>query len=362
MYKIKILNVNVNVNVYKLSLQKGCLNMATMKDIAEKANVSITTVSRVINNKPDVSEETKEKINNIIKELGYQPNNIARSLVLQKSHTIGLLIPDISNPFFPEVAKGIEDEAKKYNYSVIYNNTNHSLQGEKEGIELLKSKQVDGIILSLSMSNKEILDKLKNDSYPVIQIDNIIPDSIYPSVLIDNKKSAYNATQHLIDMGHKDIAHITGDLKTKTGNDRLNGYKKALQDNNISLNEDWILEGDYSQNSGYLNFNKLLKQKMIPTSIFAANDLTALGIYEAALEKEIKIPEDISIIGHDDINVSSLVQPKLTTMAQPTYELGKLASNILINKLINEENFDTGEERVLETKLIKRDSIKKISN
>ena len=112
MYKIKILNVNVNVNVYKLSLQKGCLNMATMKDIAEKANVSITTVSRVINNKPDVSEETKEKINNIIKELGYQPNNIARSLVLQKSHTIGLLIPDISNPFFPEVAKGIEDEAK----------------------------------------------------------------------------------------------------------------------------------------------------------------------------------------------------------------------------------------------------------
>ncbi|AZR73753.1 LacI family transcriptional regulator [Anoxybacter fermentans] len=327
----------------------------TIKDIAKEANVSTTTVSRVLNNKPDVSDKTKKKVLEVINKLGYNPNGIARGLVLQKTYTIGLIIPDICNPFFPEVARGIQDKARQLGYSVIFYNTDNNKQREKEAIDLLKSKQVDGIILSLSMSNKEELDKLEEENFPVVQIDRKIPGSIFPTVTIDNILSAYNATKYLIELGHKYLAHITGNLGTKTGQDRLEGFKQALKEFNLDYKDEYILEGDYSKESGYKQMKTLLTQKKRPTAVFAANDLMAIGAYEAIFDYGLKIPEDISIIGHDDIDIASIIRPGLTTMTQPKYKLGQIAAEMLIKRIEGLES-DNQQEVVLNTELIVRDS------
>lgn len=315
----------------------------TIKDVAKKANVSITTVSRVLNNKPDVSDQTKEKIKKIIKELGYNQNDVARGLVLDKTYTIGLIIPDISNPFFPKLAQGVENKAKELGYSVIFCDTNNKISEEIEAIELLKRKKIDGIILSLSLKNKEELKKLKEENFPVVQIDRQIPGFDYPIVTIDNVKSSYKATKYLIQLGHTKIAHITGDLDTKTGQDRLEGYKKALKEFNLFQKEEWILSGDYSLESGFNQMKNILNSKNLPTAIFAANDLMAIGAYNAIFNNNLKVPEDFSIIGHDDIEIASIIRPGLTTIEQPKYSLGKKTAEILIEE-IEKSNYSFSDE------------------
>jgi LacI family transcriptional regulator len=329
----------------------------TIKDIAAKANVSTTTVSRVINNKPDVSDKTKAKIQKIITQNNYQPNDIARGLVLKKTKTIGLIIPDISNPFFPEIIKGVEHKTKDFGYSVIICDTDNQIKQEKSSIDLLLSKQVDGIIMSLSNDSLMDLDAIKESNLSIVQLDRNIPDLNYPMVSVDNKVSGYKATKYLIDLGHKKIGHVTGELHTKTAQDRMEGYKKALNDNNLEINEILIINGDYSKKSGYQAMKKMINNQT-PTAVFFANDLMALGAYEALDEYNLKIPDDISIIGHDDIDVSSLIQPKLTTMSQPKNKLGKIAAEILLDLI--ENNKDFSEDVILNTKLVKRQSAKKL--
>ncbi|MGM0502384.1 MAG: LacI family DNA-binding transcriptional regulator [Bacillota bacterium] len=328
----------------------------TIKDIAEKAEVSPTTVSRVLNDKPDVSDETKQKIEEVINELNYNPNGIARGLVLNKTHTLGLVIPDISNPFFPEVAKGIEDKAKEAGYSVIFCNTDNHTQGEKEAIELMKSKQVDGMIVSLAINeeNKKELAELAAENFPVVQIDRKIPGAGFPAVVIDNQAASYKATQHLINLGHEKIAHISGNLKVKPAQDRLAGFKEALENNGLESTKEWIREGDYSSQSGYEEMKQLLQLVERPTAVFIANDLMALGAYEAVFEQGLKIPEDISIVGYDDIEVSSVIRPALTTVSQPEYKLGVEAAELLINSLEGEDEIET--DQVLAAELVERTS------
>lgn len=331
----------------------------TIKDIANEAGVSVTTVSRVINNKPDVSDDTRNRVKEVINRLGYNPNKIARGLVLQKTYTIGLIIPDISNPFFPEVVKGVEDRSRERNYSVIFCNTDNKKEEERKAIELLKSKQVDGIILSLSLGNKEILDKLEDEEFPVVQIDRKISSSLFPAVIIDNVLSAYQATQYLIKRGHRDIAHITGDLDTITGRNRLKGFNKACNEMGYKIREEWIVRGDYSMESGYRAMMVLLNQPQSPTAVFAANDLMALGAYEAVYEKGLEIPGDVSIIGHDDIDIAGIIRPGLTTMSQPKYEMGQRAADVLINEI--EGTMNTG-DIILDMKLVERSSVKELKD
>ncbi len=331
----------------------------TIKDIARIAKVSITTVSRVINNKPDVSADTREKIHKIINDYGYNPNGIARGLVLRKTYTIGLIIPDISNPFFPDMAKGVEKYSRDKGYSVIFCNTNNDKDEESKAIELLNAKQVDGLLVSLSIKNKIELKKLEEINFPVVQIDRSIPGVSYPMVLIDNLLSAYTATNHLIKLNHLKIAHITGDLGTKSGQDRLKGFKKALNDGGVELESEWIIEGDYSKKSGYVQMKKLLIHKKRPTAIFVANDLMAVGAYEAMFDMGLKIPEDISIIGHDDIELTSFIRPTLTTMSQPKYSIGQTAAEMLITNIEN-NSFDNNNDIILQTELITRNSTRKL--
>lgn len=332
----------------------------TIKDVAKEANVSITTVSRVLNDKPDVNDDTKKKIKKIIEELNYKPNDIARGLVLNKTNTIGLIIPDIANPFFPGVARGVEDIARKFNYSVIYSNTGNDKDKEKEAIELLKSKRVDGMIVSLSVNqkNKELLRRLKKEKFPVVQIDRKIPGVNTPAVVVDNIKSAKDVVNYLKIQGHKDIGHITGDLEVIPSRDRLKGFKQALNELGLQLKNEWIKKGDYSKDSGYNKMKEILSSKVKPTAVFAANDLMALGAYQAILEEGLQIPIDISIVGHDDIELTSLVTPKLTTVNQPKYKLGESAVELLVKKI---KNIDSEyNDIVLSTELIERDSVKKL--
>ena len=353
-------NENVNGNdtasVSEIKIRRVDIVAVTIKDIAKKAGVSPTTVSRVLNDKPDVSDETKQKIEEVIDELNYNPNGIARGLVLNKTHTLGLVIPDISNPFFPEVAKGIEDKAKEAGYSVIFCNTDNHIQGEKEAIELMKSKQVDGMIVSLAINqeNKQELAELAAENFPVVQIDRKIPDAGFPAVVIDNQAAAYKATQHLIDLGHTKIAHISGNLEVKPAQDRLTGFKEALENVGLGSTAEWIREGDYSSESGYREMKELLQLDERPTAVFIANDLMALGAYEAVFEAGLKIPEDISIVGYDDIEVASVIRPALTTISQPEYQLGVEAAELLIDSLEGADKSQS--DQVLAAELVERNS------
>ena len=304
----------------------------TIKDIAKLANVSITTVSRVINNKSEgVSEETRNRILQLVKELGYQPNAIARGLVTKKTKTIGLIIPDISNPFFPDLARGVEDSAHIYGYNVFLCNTDDNLEKESEYINALKEKYVDGIIFtSSSIPKHEHIMELVKSGIPIVIMDRRVDSEDIYGVFLDNYEGGYIATKHLIDLGHKKIGCITGPLYTKSAKERLEGYKKALVENGMDVDERLIFEGDYKINSGIIGTEKLLGNNENVTAIFACNDLMAYGAYKTIRSYGYKIPDDISIVGFDDIQLSQILEPQLTTIKQPAYDMGLTAARMLI--------------------------------
>jgi len=302
----------------------------TIKDIAKLANVSITTVSRVINNKTEgVSEETRNRILQLVKELGYQPNAIARGLVTKKTKTVGLIIPDISNPFFPDIARGEEDSAHIYGYNVFLCNTDDNLEKESEYINALKEKYVDGIIFtSSSIPKHEHITDLIKSGIPVVIMDRRIDSEDIYGVFLDNYEGGYIATKYLIDLGHKRIGCITGPLYISNAIERLEGYKRALVDNEIEVDNRLIFEGDYKINSGIIGAEKLLEHEV--TAIFASNDLMAYGAYKAIRSYGYKIPDDISVVGFDDIQLSQILEPQLTTIRQPAYDMGLAAARMLI--------------------------------
>ncbi len=337
----------------------------TIKDIAKKAGVSVSTVSRVLNEKPDVNENTRAEVLRVIDDFNYRPNNVARSLVLEQTHSIGLVVPDINNPFFPEVARGVEDKAQEYGYSVIFSSTDNQVEREKKRIELMQQKQVDGMILSLSMKNLDVLHDMKKANFPVVQLDRNIPQSKFPAVMVGNKKSAIKATKHLLSLSYTRIAHISGSLSTYPGLKRRDGFITALDEYDIEVPSAYFKEGNFSQKSGYLKMKELLNLYDPPEAVFAANDLMALGAYQACNEAGVNIPEDIAIVGHDNIQVAELVAPPLTTMAQPKYSLGKLACQKLldmINYRKEHEELDLSQftdKEILDTELIERSSTRR---
>lgn len=334
----------------------------TIRDIAQKANVSTATVSRVLNNKPDVGKETVEKIRSIIEELEYRPSTIARGLVLQKTSTIGLIIPDVCNPYFPELLRHVEDEAKKFKYSTIYVNTDDIVGNEIKMINLLRSKQVDGLIISSFGDSEEILEqllKMHEEHFPFVLIGMVGKDDAYkkfPSVTINNFESGYMATKHLIDLGHTKIAHITGlpDLNTCIG--RREGYKQALKDNNIEFRPEYLVQAGFTGESGYGCTKQLLSLKDRPTAIFTANDLLALGCYQALSEEKIAIPDEMSLIGHDDV---FMIYPAITTMRQPKKEIAQKSVEFLIRQINGEEDAFSASE-VLHAECIVRKSTGKV--
>lgn len=330
----------------------------TIMDIAKHTGVSVTTVSRVLNEKPDVKKETQEKVNQAIKELGYSPNIVARGLVLQRSHIIGFIASDITNPNFPEMARGVVAQAKKYGYSVMIFDTAHDSNVEKEAIRLLQSRQVDGIILNFGEANTDELEKLKKEHFPVVQIYRKTPKSAISTIALDNELSGYTAVQYLIKLGHKRIGHITPGQLTQSGMERIAGYKKALAEMGIAFDPALVAEGANSADAGCKAMNNLLDLVQPPTAVFAAHDMMALGAYEAVFSRGLSIPEDVSIIGHDNIPFSDLVRPKLTTIDTHKNKLGMAGIDLLMEEIENTGPMSV--ERVYNTELLIRESCRAV--
>jgi len=328
----------------------------TIKDVAELAEVHPSTVSRVINGNPRISEKTKNKVFLIIKKLGYTPNAIARGLKTKRTHTLGMLIPDITNPFFAEIARGVEDAANKNSFNVILCNTDDKLKKERTYLEILREKRVDGLILGTAHIRDKSILELEKKKFPYILISRNIERLNKNCIIIDDVEGGIMATEYLIKLGHRRIAHITGPLKTRSALNRLKGYKLALKKHEIEYKDELVGEGDFRIKGGYQVMKRFLKLTEPPTAIFAANDLIALGAMQAIQKKNFHIPEDFSVIGFNDIELASFVYPPLTTIRQPILEMGNLAVKMLL-RIIIEKEFNQ-RRIILQPKLVIRESCK----
>jgi len=331
----------------------------TIKDVAELAGVHPSTVSRVINNDSRISDKTKEKVILIIKKLGYTPNAIARGLKTKRTYTLGILIPDITNPFFAEIARGVEDAANKNNFNVILCNTDDKLKKERTYLQILRGKRVDGLILGTAHVNDKSILELEREKFPYILVSRNIEGLDKNCIIVDDVEGGMMASEYLIKLGHRRIAHITGPLKTRSALNRLKGYKLALKKYEIEYRGELVGEGDFKIKGGYQVMKRFLKLAEPPTAIFAANDLLALGAMQAIQKKNFHVPEDFSVVGFNDIELASFVYPPLTTIRQPMLEMGESAVRMLL-RIIEEGEFNQ-RKIVLKPKLIIRESCKKNS-
>ncbi|EGQ7857006.1 substrate-binding domain-containing protein [Vibrio parahaemolyticus] len=332
--------------------------MATMKDIAKLAGVSTSTVSHVINKTRFVSEEISERVNNAAKELNYYaPSALARSLKVNRTKTIGMLVTTSTNPFFGEVVKGVERSCYHKGYSLILCNTEGDNERMRQSINTLLQKRVDGLILMCSSLEGERIDVFER--YPDIPV--VVMDwgpMLFTSDKIqDNSlRGGYLAAKYLIDCGHTEIGCITGPLIKHQAQMRYEGYKRAMNEAGLEFNANWIIESDFECEGGYQAFKKMAERGKLPSSIFVSNDMMAMGVINAANELDIKVPDDLSIIGYDDIHIAKFMSPSLTTIHQPKYRLGQAAVETLVRRLDDKSN----EAQVvqLEPTLVVRNSVK----
>ncbi|MHA6260802.1 LacI family DNA-binding transcriptional regulator [Sporosarcina sp. CAU 1771] len=306
----------------------------TIKDIAKLAGVSITTVSRVLNEKTEgVSKQTREKVLKIIEDINFQPNQLARGLVTKRSKMIGLIVPNISNPFFPELCRGAEDAANEAQYSLIICNSDDQSNKEEHYIRLLREQQVDGVLLSskdkLSASNEEILSSSK---MPFVLLDRGGEVNEHSGIFLDNEVGGFLAGKHLTDLGHRDIACLIGPSEIQNVTNRLTGFRRALSEAGVALNESNVIQGNFQMDHAYENMKNFLEANRV-TAVFACNDLMACGVYQAAHELNIQIPNQLSVVGFDDISLVNALVPKLTSVRQETYEMGKKAVELLIEQI-----------------------------
>ncbi|EGR0410514.1 TPA: substrate-binding domain-containing protein [Vibrio cholerae] len=333
--------------------------MATMKDIARLAGVSTSTVSHVINKSRFVSDEIAERVNNAAQQLNYAPSALARSLKMNRTKTIGMLVTTSTNPFFGEVVKGVERSCYHQGYNLILCNTEGDNQRMKASINTLLQKRVDGLLLMCSTLEGERLDVF--DRYPDIPI--VVMDwgpILFASDKIqDNSlQGGYMAAKHLIECGHKEIGCITGPLIRHQAQMRYEGYKRALAEAGIAINPDWIVESDFECEGGYQAFEKLYERGKLPSALFVSNDMMAMGVIQAASQRGLQVPDDLSLIGYDDVHIAKFMTPALTTIHQPKYRLGKAAVDTLLYRL---ENPDTTAQVVqLEPTLVVRNSVRKL--
>lgn len=308
--------------------------MATVKDIARLAGVSTATVSRALAEPEKVAEATRIKVERIAAQAGYSPNAIARSLRTSESRTIVAVVPDIANQFFAEVIKGIEIVAQKSNYKLLIGDTGHDLARANKYIELINSKQADGVLLLTAELPKEMV--LRADGsprFPVVMACEFYQGSAIPSVHIDNEYSARIAIESLVQMGHYRIATMTGPMINPLCTGRLKGYRTALKKAKINLRKDWIVNGDFSFESGYQLAAKLLEGDDIPTAIFCHNDEMAIGVLKMAKEMSIHVPRRLSVVGFDNTAFSEYCTPELTTIHQPRRLIGETAMKLLMDLL-----------------------------
>lgn len=331
---------------------------ATIYDIAKHANVSITTVSRVFNMHKSVSKKTRKKVEKAIDELNYIPNAIAKSLVHKSSKTIGLIISDLTNPFFTDVIDGIESILNPNGYTTFLCDTRYSRGREERYITQMLEKRVDGmIIFNVYASDLELVNRVKS-IIPIVSVKSIFSQT--DGVNASDEDGAFEAVDYLIKCGHRNIAFIVIDYNTSTISGRLKGYLKAHKKNDIGINNDYIFKAQYSTNAGYHLANQVLNKNPEVTAIFAYNDVMAASAYLAIKSRGLKIPDDISIVGYDGLELASLLNPKLTTVSQPLFEMGRSAAELIMKRVKENDRNSVPQVINLPVKLVVRDSVRKM--
>ena len=328
----------------------------TMNDVAKSAGVSITTVSHVINNTRKVDPITREKVEVAMKKLGYRPNSLARALRSGDTNTIGMIVPDVSNQFFADFSRNIENYGFEENYSVILCNSDNDMKKQSSYVDTLISKQVDGVIFISAGESSEDLKKLYQCKIPIVVVDRDVALEYADVVLLDNEAAGYQATNYLIELGHKKIACISGPSDLTPSNARVHGYQRALQENNIDFNPDYLVSGDFRFQSGEEAMQKLLDLQQLPSAVFVLNDMMAIGAITAIRKAGLSVPSDISIIGFDNIQMTTAVTPMLTTVGQPIDEIAKISITQLINKIKYKNLAAKNKRIVLNATLITRES------
>ena len=329
--------------------------MPTIRDVAKRAGVAPITVSRVINNSGYVSQEKRDRVEAAVAELDYVPNILARSFRSKQTRTIALILTDITNPFWTDVAHGVEDAAREHKFNVILCNTNESESRQVEYVSVLMQKQVDGILLVPARSRPEATEAIQKQGTAVVVLDRQVPTADVDVVRCDSEGGAYQLVRHVLSLGHRRVAVLTGPKDVSSAQDRVIGYRRAFLDANIDISEDLIFYGKFVQASGYEMAQRALLVTPQPTALFAANNFIAIGAWRALRDAGLRIPEDITLVAFDDLPAGLVVDPFLTVAAQPGYEMGKQATELLLDRLTSDT--PTKPQRiVLPTQLIIRHS------
>lgn len=327
----------------------------TIKDIAIKAKISYPSVSRALSGKPGVSKKTREKVLKIARELNYQPNALARGLVQKRTLTIGLIIPDIINPYFPEIAKGVDDEAHNKGYNVFLCNSDWNEEREAGYINHLTEKRVDGIIIfPAAEENIDEVRRKAGSDLPLIILGSDQSCDGALSISIDNVLGAELSTSHLIDRGYRKLAFIGGEKGRAGVQSRLEGYRKAHKLHDLPVSEESIVLSGFTFESGYKVIEDLLDSGIKPDAVFAENDVVAMGVIQAVRAKGLSIPDDIAVSGFDDIPMASMYGIELTTVHQPKYEMGKLAVKQLLSLIDGDDLYKGSSRMILEPELVVR--------
>lgn len=309
----------------------GSSSRTTARDVARAAGVSQATVSRVLNRRPGVSQETRERVLRAVSRLGYLPNEAARTLVARKSRTLGLIIADITNPFYAETAKVVAATAQDMGYSVILCNTDNDPRLEEEYLQVLMSRQVDGILFGSVRMGDESVRRLIDSGFPVVMYNRYLGPDVGNYVVIDNVKAAYEATRYLISLGHREIAFLAGPEAFSTAYERKQGFLHALRDEGLTLRPQWVCAGMYRSALAYQVALRLLTGTPRPTAILAANDLMAFGVLDAAVSTHVSVPAQLSVMGFDDVEMASHQLVRLSTVSQDRRQMAEIAVRALLD-------------------------------
>ena len=333
--------------------------MPTIRDVAKRAGVAPITVSRVINDSSYVSQETRERVESVIEELGYVPNMLGPSLRFKQTMTLALVLTDITNPFWTTVARGVEDVAQANGYSTILCNTDESEAKQEQYLQMLLRRRIDGILLvPASSSDPKPVHRIQKQGIPVVLLDRQIPDVEVDVVRADSENGAYQLTQHLLSLGHKRIALLTGPQTVSTAVDRFNGFRRALADAGLPDSAAQYYWGEFTQESGCHMTRQALSTVPPPTALFAANNFIAIGALQALREKGLHVPDDITLVAVDDTPPTFPVDPFLTAVTQPAHEMGRQAAQLLLDRL-NDAIDAECQHIVLPTKMFVRTSSSK---
>lgn len=333
----------------------------TLQDIARKLGFTVSTVSKALRDYPDIGLRTKEQVQKLAKELNYSPNTLALKLRFQKTYILGVIIPEIVHHFFSNVITGIIEVAEENGYSVLLTQSNELVKREQREAKMLFGQQIDGLLISLSNETIDFkhLTEFKDHEIPVVQLDKINPEFASSTVQVDDFEGAYNATKHLIDKGYKRIAHIRGPVHPLNAIERFNGYKKALKDHSLPFYDSYVKTcEEVSESEGELFTHQLLELAQPPDAIFCITDLVAIGAMRAIKDRKLNIPKDIALIGFSDWQIASFVEPRLSSVFQPGQELGRVATEILLNEIKAKEHdvkIDY-QHKVLKTHVVSRES------